>query len=67
MYVLRPSASCVPTLPAPTLWDLRSSESAYARKSNTTADVAVVEDILGLVFKVDIEAEPFRKHINKQN
>ena len=37
------------------------------RYIDTTADIAVVEDGLGLVFKIDVEAENFRKYINKQN
>ena len=42
-------------------------ETISGRYIDTTADIAVVEDGLGLVFKVDVEAEKFRKYINKQN
>ena len=39
-------------------------ETSSGRYIDTTADIAVVEDGLGLVFKVDVEAEKFRKYIN---
>lgn len=42
-------------------------ETISGRYIDTTADIAVVEDGLGLVFKVDVEAEKFRKYINKHN
>ena len=42
-------------------------ETISGRYIDTTADIAVVEDGLGLVFKIDVEAEKFRKYINKQN
>jgi hypothetical protein len=42
-------------------------ETISGRYVDTTADIAVVEDGLGLVFKIDVEAEKFRKCINKQN
>lgn len=42
-------------------------ETISGRYIDTTADIAVVEDGLGLVFKIDVEAETFRKYINKQN
>lgn len=42
-------------------------ETISGRYIDTTADIAVAEDGLGLVFKIDVEAEKFRKYINKQN
>ena len=42
-------------------------ETISGRYIDTTADIAIVEDGLGLVFKIDVEAEKFRKYINKQN
>lgn len=42
-------------------------ETISGRYIDTTADIAVVENGLGLVFKIDVEAEKFRKYINKQN
>ena len=42
-------------------------ETISGRYIDTTADIAVVEDGLGLVFKIDVEAEKFRKYINKQH
>lgn len=38
-------------------------ETVSGKYIDTTADIAVVEDGLGLVFKIDIEAEKFRKYI----
>ena len=42
-------------------------EIISGRYVDTIADIAVVEDGLGLVFKIDVEAEKFRKYINKLN
>ena len=42
-------------------------ETISGRYIDTTADIAIVEDGLGLVFKIDVEAEKFRKYINKQH
>lgn len=42
-------------------------ETISGRYIDTTADIAVIEDGLGLVFKIDVEAEKFRKYINKHN
>lgn len=42
-------------------------ETISGRYIDTTADIAVVEDGLGLVFKIAVKAEKFRKYINKQN
>lgn len=42
-------------------------ETISGRYIDTTADIAIVEDGLGLVFKIDVEAEKFRKFINKQH
>ena len=42
-------------------------ETISGRYIDTTAVIAIVEDGLGLVFKIDVEAEKFRKYINKQH
>ena len=42
-------------------------QTISGRYIDTAADIAIVEDGLGLVFKIDVEAEKFRKYINKQN
>lgn len=42
-------------------------ETISGKYIDTTADISVVGDGLGLVFKIDVEAEKFRKYINKQN
>lgn len=42
-------------------------ETISGRYIDTTADIAVIEDGLGLVFKIDVEAEKFRKYINKHD
>lgn len=42
-------------------------ETISGRYIDTTADIAIAEDGLGLVFKIDVEAEKFRKFINKQH
>ena len=41
-------------------------ETISGRYIDTTADIGIVEDSPGLVFKIDVEAEKFRKYINKQ-
>lgn len=38
-------------------------ETVSGKNIDTTADIAVVEDGLGLVFKIDVEAGKFRKYI----
>jgi hypothetical protein len=41
-------------------------ETISGRYIDSTADIGIVEDGPGLVFKIDIEAEKFQKYINKQ-
>lgn len=38
-------------------------ETVSGKNIDTTADIAIVEDGLGLVFKIDVEADKFRKYI----
>lgn len=38
-------------------------ETVSGKYIDTTADITVVEDGLGLVFKIDVEADKFRKYI----
>ncbi len=38
-------------------------EAVSGKYIDTIADIAVVEDGLGLVFKIDVEAGKFRKYI----
>lgn len=42
-------------------------ETISGRYIDTTADIGIVENGPGLVFKIDVEAEKFRKYINKQH
>ena len=41
-------------------------ETISGRYIDTTADIGVVDEGLGLVFKIDVEAEKFRQYINTQ-